>query len=136
MTTMTTTNGQIRATTTMTMSIMQTAIELYSIPTMTRTTNTMTSLTVFVYLFSFASRTSMIEHDDEQPLSNNETHVDDDDLTGESKPFVCVMCAVSFSKFDVYRDHFMSSEHRYKRRDEKMFVLLFRLYFQGGQCDC
>jgi hypothetical protein len=44
-----------------------------------------------------------------------ETPVDD----GQIKPFSCTLCSVSFSKFEGYREHFVSTEHRYKRRDEK-----------------
>lgn len=44
-----------------------------------------------------------------------ETPVDD----GQIKPFSCPLCAVFFSKFEGYREHFTSAEHRYKRRDEK-----------------
>lgn len=46
---------------------------------------------------------------------NEEAAVDD----GQIKPFTCQLCAVSFSKFEGYREHFISAEHRYKRRDEK-----------------
>jgi hypothetical protein len=44
-----------------------------------------------------------------------ETPVDD----GQIKPFSCTLGSVSFSKFEGYREHFVSTEHRYKRRDEK-----------------
>ncbi|CAF1027135.1 unnamed protein product [Rotaria sordida] len=44
-----------------------------------------------------------------------EVSIDD----GQIKPFSCTLCSVSFSKFEAYREHYVSTEHRYKRRDEK-----------------
>jgi hypothetical protein len=38
---------------------------------------------------------------------------------GQIKLFSCSLCTASFSKFEGYREHFISIEHRYKRRDEK-----------------
>ena len=69
--------------------------------------------------------------------AEEEPHVDD----GQIKPFACQLCAVSFSKFEGYREHFTSAEHRYKRRDEKKrlgvcstsaFFPIQNLHFQEG----
>lgn len=51
----------------------------------------------------------------EEEEEEEETSIDD----GQPKPFTCSICSVSFSKFEGYREHFISSEHRYRRRDEK-----------------
>ena len=66
-------------------------------------------------------RTFTIEEEEEEedveeaePIEQEAT-VDD----GQIKPFSCPLCSVSFSKFETYREHFVSTEHRYKRRDEK-----------------
>lgn len=86
----------------------------------------------------------MIEHedDDEEPIDDelppdDDSHVDqseghggqDDDEgeTNQVKEFTCHLCSVSFSKFEGYREHFVSTEHRYKRRDEKKRLGVRRL---------
>jgi hypothetical protein len=56
-----------------------------------------------------------IEEEEQMESVQEETPVDD----GQIKPFSCTLCSVSFSKFEGYREHFVSTEHRYKRRDEK-----------------
>lgn len=86
------------------------------------------------------SRSSMVEHDDEdeEPINDelppdDENHLDqseehhdhnqetttEDDRGNAPKEFTCHLCSISFSKFEGYREHFVSTEHRYKRRDEK-----------------
>jgi hypothetical protein len=72
--------------------------------------------------FFCCCRNSTIEHEDEDEVEEiieeeeeEETPVDDNQI----KPFSCTLCSISFSKFEGYRDHFISPEHRYKRRDEK-----------------
>jgi len=70
-------------------------------------------------------RTSTNEQDEEEEEEDEiksieeeeeeEARVDD----GQIKPFSCPLCSSSFSKFEGYREHFVSAEHRYKRRDEK-----------------
>ncbi|CAF1281584.1 unnamed protein product [Adineta ricciae] len=69
---------------------------------------------------SFAIEDDEPEEDDQEELEQaesieQETPVDD----GQIKPFMCKLCSTSFSKFEGYREHFVSTEHRYKRRDEK-----------------
>ena len=72
-------------------------------------------------------RASNVEHDEEEDeLVNDELPLDDETPAedeevddGQFKPFTCALCSVSFSKFEAYREHFVSTEHRYKRRDEK-----------------
>lgn len=83
---------------------------------------------------------SIVEHDDEdeEPV-DDELPPDDDNPADRSeeqddpdqqatteenngntiKEFTCHLCSISFSKFEGYREHFVSIEHRYKRRDEK-----------------
>lgn len=81
---------------------------------------------------SICFRTSTLEHEEEELEDDGENEEveapegaqedDDDDEPvddGQIKPFSCTLCSVSFSKFEVYREHFVSIEHRYKRRDEK-----------------
>lgn len=48
--------------------------------------------------------------------SFQDNHEYDDGL---EKLFSCSLCSFSFNKFENYREHFASVEHRYKRRDEK-----------------
>ncbi|CAF0935224.1 unnamed protein product [Adineta steineri] len=55
--------------------------------------------------------------EEEEEIESIEEEVPIDD--GQIKPFTCTLCTVSFSKFEGYREHFVSTEHRYKRRDEK-----------------
>ncbi|CAF0899225.1 unnamed protein product [Adineta steineri] len=57
------------------------------------------------------------DHEEEEEIESIEEEVPVDD--GQIKPFTCTLCSVSFSKFEGYREHFVSTEHRYKRRDEK-----------------
>ncbi|CAF0899244.1 unnamed protein product [Adineta steineri] len=57
------------------------------------------------------------DHEEEEEIESIEEEVPIDD--GQIKPFTCTLCTVSFSKFEGYREHFVSTEHRYKRRDEK-----------------
>ena len=73
-------------------------------------------------------RTSTVDEEDEPQLEEEEEQAvdEDDDLEepaddndGQIKPFCCTLCSVGFTKFEVYREHFVSTEHRYKRRDEK-----------------
>jgi hypothetical protein len=68
-----------------------------------------------------------VEHDEEEDEIVNdelppddETPADEEEVDdGQVKPFTCALCSMSFSKFEAYREHFVSTEHRYKRRDEK-----------------
>lgn len=53
--------------------------------------------------------------EDEPADEEDELPADD----GQEKPFSCKLCSVYFIKFEAYREHFVSTEHRYKRRDEK-----------------
>ena len=77
--------------------------------------------TEFLNIFrSFAIEDDEPEEDDQEEIEQaesieEETPVDD----GQIKPFMCKLCSTSFSKFEGYREHFASTEHRYKRRDEK-----------------
>ena len=73
-------------------------------------------------------RTSTVEDEEDEPQLEEEQEAEDDDADeeepadendGQIKPFCCTLCSISFSKFEVYREHFVSTEHRYKRRDEK-----------------
>ncbi|CAF0860083.1 unnamed protein product [Adineta steineri] len=57
------------------------------------------------------------DHEEEEEIESIEEEVPIDD--GQIKPFTCTLCTVSFSKFEGYREHFVSTEHRYKRRDER-----------------
>ncbi len=77
---------------------------------------------------------STIEQDEEEEdevksiEEEEEAPIDD----GQIKPFSCPLCSVSFSKFEGYREHFISPEHRYKRRDEKKhlgvcFIIIFSI---------
>ena len=84
-------------------------------------------------------RISTIEHDDEieevESVGGEEEEDREKEVVpiddGQIKLFCCPLCATSFSKFEGYREHFISTEHRYKRRDEKkrlgvgLFVHLF-----------
>jgi hypothetical protein len=71
----------------------------------------------------FCYRSSAIEHEEEddeevklvEEEEEEEVPIDDNQI----KLFSCPLCCVSFSKFEAYREHFVSTEHRYKRRDEK-----------------
>jgi hypothetical protein len=71
-------------------------------------------------------RISTIEQDDEIEEVESVGGGDEEDREvavpvddGQIKLFSCPLCAVSFSKFEGYHEHFISTEHRYKRRDEK-----------------
>ncbi|UJR23138.1 hypothetical protein I4U23_026157 [Adineta vaga] len=55
--------------------------------------------------------------EENEPSESMEKEAPVDD--GQIKLFACNLCSVSFSKFEGYREHFVSTEHRYKRRDEK-----------------
>ena len=73
-----------------------------------------------IFLFFF----SVSFHENDEEIVEEETvdaDVDDevDDDPNQIKPFRCELCSISFTKFDNYREHFVSVEHRYKRRDEK-----------------
>ncbi|CAF2049878.1 unnamed protein product [Rotaria magnacalcarata] len=59
-------------------------------------------------------------HEEEiEPAEEDEDEAEVPKDDGQIKPFSCKLCSVSFSKFEAYREHFVSTEHRYKRRDEK-----------------
>lgn len=58
---------------------------------------------------------AVVEESEQVESADEGTPADD----GQIKPFSCTLCSVSFSKFEGYRDHYISTEHRYKRRDEK-----------------
>ena len=64
-------------------------------------------------------RTSTVEQTVEEEIEL----IEDKDVTvtndNQIKLFSCALCSISFGKFQAYRDHFASTEHRYKRRDEK-----------------
>lgn len=67
-------------------------------------------------------RPSIHEEEEEEQIGEVESVGDEEETPvddGQIKPFSCQLCAVSFSKFEGYREHFTSTEHRYKRRDEK-----------------
>lgn len=67
-------------------------------------------------------RPSVHEEEEEEQVEEVESVGDDEETPvddGQIKPFTCQLCTVSFSKFEGYREHFTSAEHRYKRRDEK-----------------
>lgn len=95
------------------------------------------------------------EHDDEEEEVGEETIVEENESDheqedvpvddGQIKPFSCQLCSVFFSKFEGYREHFVSTEHRYKRRDEKkrlgvcyhlysFFMSLNNILFLGRMC--
>jgi hypothetical protein len=70
------------------------------------------------------------EEDEVKSIEEEEEEAPIDD--GQIKPFSCPLCSVSFSKFEGYREHFISPEHRYKRRDEKKhlgvcFIIIFSI---------
>ncbi|CAF4518383.1 unnamed protein product, partial [Rotaria socialis] len=58
-------------------------------------------------------------HEEIEPAEEDEDEAEVLKDDGQIKPFSCKLCSVSFSKFEAYREHFVSTEHRYKRRDEK-----------------
>jgi hypothetical protein len=67
-------------------------------------------------------RTSTIEQEEEEEEEDEEIKSVEEEAPiddGQIKPFSCSLCSVFFSKFEGYREHFISPEHRYKRRDEK-----------------
>ncbi|CAF0805239.1 unnamed protein product [Didymodactylos carnosus] len=65
------------------------------------------------------NRNGDIDDNDEEEVDQKEEIVKEEIDDGLPKAFCCKICSASYSKFELYCDHFISVSHRYKRRDAK-----------------